>query len=105
MRSVLSSTPFNLVDFLFYLERFEVVEFWLMRLEFGMEFVLASFFLPKFSSVSGLGIQASSACSWAYEPFHFSQKAPRDLLCHQSLNNFLCDRIPPLILYRLILKC
>lgn len=45
MRSVLSSAPFNLVDLLFDFQRLEVIEFGLVRLEFGVELVLAGFFL------------------------------------------------------------
>lgn len=45
MRGVLSSAPFDLVDFLFDFEGLEVVEFGLMRLELGVEFVFAGFFL------------------------------------------------------------
>jgi len=42
---VLSSAPFYFIDFLFYFERFEVVEFGFVRLEFIVEFVFASFLL------------------------------------------------------------
>ena len=45
MGGVLSLTPLDLVDFLFYLQGFQVIEFRLVRLKFGMEFVLASFLL------------------------------------------------------------
>lgn len=51
MRCVLSSAPLDLVDLLFYLQGFEVVEFWLVRLELGMELILACFLLPTVSSV------------------------------------------------------
>jgi len=40
-----NSAPLDLVDLLFDLEGFEVVEFGLVRLELGMELVLACFFL------------------------------------------------------------
>ena len=40
----MSSAPFDLVDFLFDFEGLEVVEFGLVGLEFGVEFVFASLF-------------------------------------------------------------
>ena len=43
----MAPAPFNLVNFFFYLERFEVVEFGLVRLELGVEFIFASFLLWK----------------------------------------------------------
>jgi hypothetical protein len=43
VRSVLPPTPFDLVYLLFYFEGFEVIEFGLVRLELGMEFILARF--------------------------------------------------------------
>jgi len=42
---VLPSAPLDLVDLLLNLERFEVVEFGLMRLELCVELVLAALFL------------------------------------------------------------
>lgn len=42
---VLSFTPLDLVDLLLNFQRLEVVELWLVRLEFGVELVLAAFFL------------------------------------------------------------
>jgi hypothetical protein len=45
VRSVLPPTPFDLVYLLFYFEGFEVIEFGLVRLELGMEFILARFLL------------------------------------------------------------
>lgn len=50
MGSVLSPAPFDLVDLLFYLERFEIIELGLVRLELGVELVLASLFLPRASA-------------------------------------------------------
>ena len=47
MRCVLPLAPFYLIDLLLYLEGLEIVEFWLVRLEFGVELVLASFFLDN----------------------------------------------------------
>ena len=49
MRGVLSSTPLDLVDLLFYLQGFQVIELGFMRLELGVEFVFASFLLPTVS--------------------------------------------------------
>jgi hypothetical protein len=45
VRGVLSPAPLDFVDLLFDLERLEIVEFGLMGLELGMEFVFAGFFL------------------------------------------------------------
>lgn len=41
MGRVLSTTPFNLVDFLFNFQRLQIVEFGFVGLEFGVELVLA----------------------------------------------------------------
>lgn len=49
MRRILSSAPFDLVDFLLYFEGFEVIEFGFVRLEFGMKLVLAGLFLQTVS--------------------------------------------------------
>lgn len=54
MRSVLSSAPLDLVDLLFYFERLEVIEFWLVGLKFSMKFVLACFLLSTVSLASHL---------------------------------------------------
>lgn len=43
MRGILSATPLDLVDLLLDLQRFEVVEFGLVRLELGVKLVLAGF--------------------------------------------------------------
>jgi hypothetical protein len=51
MGSILSPAPLDLVNLLFYLEGFQVIEFGFMGLEFGMEFVFASFFLASSTSV------------------------------------------------------
>lgn len=45
MGRILSFTPFDLVDLLFNLQRLQVVKLGLVRLEFGVELVLAAFFL------------------------------------------------------------
>lgn len=49
---ILSSTPLDLVDLLFDFERLEVIELGLVRLELGVEFVLAGFFLLATSGMS-----------------------------------------------------
>ena len=51
MSGILLFTPSNLVDFLFNLKRLEVVKLGLMRLELGVELVLAALFL----SISPVG--------------------------------------------------
>lgn len=53
MRCILAATPLDLVDLLFNLKRLQVVELGLVRLELGMELVLASFLLEGVS-VTGL---------------------------------------------------
>jgi hypothetical protein len=45
MGGILSSTPLDFVDLLLNFEGLKIIEFGFVRLEFGMEFVLASFFL------------------------------------------------------------
>lgn len=52
MGGILSSTPLDLVDLLFDLEGLEVIELGLVRLELGVEFVFASFFLLGTSGTS-----------------------------------------------------
>lgn len=45
MRRILAATPFDLVDLFFDLERLQVVELGLVRLELGVELVLAGLLL------------------------------------------------------------
>jgi hypothetical protein len=45
MGRILSPAPLNLIDLLFYFEGLQVIKFGLVGLKFGMELVLASFFL------------------------------------------------------------
>jgi hypothetical protein len=52
----LPAAPLDLVDLLFDLERFQVIELRLVRLEFGVELVLAGFFLRLISPSAGEGI-------------------------------------------------
>jgi hypothetical protein len=47
VRRILPFAPSNLVDLLFNLERFEVIELWLVRLELGVELVFAALFLTQ----------------------------------------------------------
>ena len=49
------AAPLDLVDLLFDLERFQVVELWLVRLEFGVELVFTGFFLRLVSLSAGEG--------------------------------------------------
>jgi hypothetical protein len=49
MGGVLSAAPLNLVDLLFYLQGFEVIELGLMGLEFGMKLVFARLLLRRVS--------------------------------------------------------
>lgn len=77
MRSVLSSAPLYLVDFLFYFEGLEVVELWLMGLELGVELVFACFLLllvsgtstPKGISFTSLPIQVTN-CFVSLKEYH-----------------------------------
>lgn len=48
MRRILSPTPLDLVDLLFYLEGLEVIEFGFVGLELGVELVLACFLLRQY---------------------------------------------------------
>ena len=47
MGRVLAWTPLDLVNLLLYFKGFKVVEFGLMRLEFGVELVFAALFLKR----------------------------------------------------------
>jgi hypothetical protein len=61
---ILPSTPLDLVDLLFDFEGLEVIELGFVRLEFGVEFVLASFFLLGTSDAS----RSSSGIEVVAEP-------------------------------------
>ena len=50
MGGVLPPAPLDLVDLFLYLERLEIIELGLVRLELGVELVLASLFLPGASA-------------------------------------------------------
>ena len=62
--SILSPTPLDLVDLLFDFEGLEVIELGFVRLEFGVEFVLAGFFLLDMSGTS----RSSTVIAVAAEP-------------------------------------
>jgi hypothetical protein len=49
MRGILPTTPLDFVDLLFYLQRFEIIEFGLVGLELGMKLVFASLLLRRVS--------------------------------------------------------
>jgi hypothetical protein len=92
MGSILSPAPFYLIDLLFYFERFEVIEFGLMRLKLGVKLVLACFFLDQVSSSAS----AKASCGINLElviPSRSSRITQLALLCPQSLGSFLYDRI------------
>lgn len=55
MGRILAWTPFDLVNLLLYFEGFEVVEFGLVRLEFGIELVFAALFLEKWVQYMSFG--------------------------------------------------
>lgn len=42
---ILPSAPLDLVDLFFDFQGLQIVEFWLVRLEFGVKFVFATLFL------------------------------------------------------------
>jgi hypothetical protein len=52
MGGVLSAAPLDLVDLLFYLQGFEVIELGLMRLKFGMKLVFARLLLRRVSKIA-----------------------------------------------------
>ena len=45
MRGILSFAPLDLIDLLLDLQRLEIIELWFVRLELGVELVLAGLFL------------------------------------------------------------
>lgn len=103
MRSVLSPTPLDLVNFLFYFQGFQVIEFGLVRLKFCMEFVFASFLLPMVSC-------SERNRKWPEDPLRLESDGPirssQRVLpvrpCHQLLDNCQCGRILQLILCPLL---
>lgn len=103
MRCVLPPAPLDLIDLFFYLQRFQVVEFRLVRLKLGMEFVLACFLLLSVRSSLRLFVLKAMVQGGGsrHSQSHSSRKGPLDLLCRPSLDNCQCDRTPPSILYPL----
>lgn len=94
MRSILPSTPLDLVDLFFYLQGFEVVELGFVRLELCVEFVFARFLLLGMSV--GLLWAAGGADPLNYEGAHLqthsAQRGLPDHPCRQSLDNCQCGR-------------
>ena len=54
MSSILSPTPANLVDFFLNFERFEIVEFRLVRLKLGMEAIFTPLFAATIRRIRSL---------------------------------------------------
>lgn len=87
MGCVLPSTPFDLVDLLFYFKGLEVVELGLVRLKLSMEFVLACLFLLDISSIPRMvDVQPrldplGEHCQLLYSQFRSSQRGPPDRPC------------------------
>ena len=98
MGGILSPTPLDLVDFLFYLQGFQVIELGLMRLEFGMEFVLASFLLPMVSYSERNPKTLKSLLHLGSDgPIHSFQITLPVHPCHQLRDNCQYDRTLQLI--------
>lgn len=61
MCCILSPAPFDLINLLLDFERFKIIEFWLVRLEFCIKFIFAPFFLEeethKYGSVKSRRVQ------------------------------------------------
>ena len=98
MRGVLSPAPFDLVYFLFYFQGFQVVKFGLMRLELGMELVLARFLLPSVSYSKDIAKALGRPLRLGYDgPIRSFRRALPVHPCHQSLDNYLYDQTLQLI--------
>ena len=90
----MSPAPLDLVDLLFYLKRFEVIEFGLMGLEFGMEFVFAGFFLVSSVLASFLEhIRNIELRKYINIPFRSSRIIQHALPCLRLPDSFLYDQI------------
>ena len=98
MGGILSPTPLDLVDFFFYLQGFQVIELGLMRLEFGMKFVLASFLLPMVSYSEHIVKTFESLLRFRSDgPIRSFQITLPVHPCHQSQDNCQCGRTLQLI--------
>jgi hypothetical protein len=95
MRGILALTPLDLVDLLLNLERFEIVKFWLVRLKFGVEFVLATLFLQgDASDIGGLTMTRTSMLHrHPHVPSHFARTVQHDHPCHQWQGSYRSNRI------------
>lgn len=93
MRGVLSSTPLDLVDLLFYLQGFQVIELGLMRLELGVEFVFTCFLLSMVSYSEHITKALESLLRLACDgPIHSFRRALPVRPCHQLLDSCRCDQ-------------
>lgn len=98
MGGVLSSAPLDLVDFLFNLQGFQIIELGLMRLELSVELVFASFLLPTVSYSEGITKALESLLRMAFDgPIRSFQRALPVHPCHQLRDNCQCDQIRRLI--------
>lgn len=98
MRSILSPAPLDLVDFLFYLQGFQVVEFGLVRLKFGMEFVFTGFLLPMVSYSECIRNWPENSLRMESDgPIRSSRRALPVHPCHRLLDNCQYGRILQLI--------
>ena len=62
MRGILSAAPFDLVDLLFYLKGFQIIELGLVGLELGMELVFAGLLLPWVLVHAAAGFRSHDCC-------------------------------------------
>ena len=93
MRSILPSTPFDLIDLFFYLEGFEVVELGFVRLELGVEFVFACLLLFGMS-IGPLWTAGADPLEdeIAHLQTHSAQRVLHGPLCRQSPGSCRCGR-------------
>jgi hypothetical protein len=98
VRGILSPAPFDLVDFLFDLKGFQVVEFGFMRLELSVKLVLACFFLLFVSHPPSRSLRSHQAM---YAQSRSAQIEPLCLPYLQLPDSYQYDRIRQLRLYRL----
>jgi hypothetical protein len=99
VRRILSFAPSNLIDLLFNLERFEVIELGLVRLELGVELVFAALLLmqPEGCMFNRRLDEKSEAVSRADQmytrgrkdgPCHFARITLHDRPCRLLQDNF-----------------